>query len=201
MQPKQPRSKRTRILVLALSIFALLALIASFGGCNREPTNRPTPQTQASPTSSPVPEATQGTEGDTPIVVKGGGSIDLDFDENAYTGSGNICVGCKITSVTLQQLPPPGQPSTSLPTQCPFTGSDRKIKIETAGNNDITVEQNTLGVEIGFDKSKYPAVVNACGDEKKHHSHPGVIQHVKLNGTECTVCSTPQRCKVVIHVF
>ena len=204
MQPAQPPNHRTPTAfwfgVLALLVIAP-SLLMSCNGSGRNQRTDSSPSPQGSPT--PTPEGgTQYLRGDTPIVVKGGGSIDLDFDDSAYTGTGNpTCVGCKITSVTLEQLPPAGQPATASPVPCTLPAADPEIKVKTAGGtHDITVKKVTNGVEVAFPKANYPSVVNACGDEKKRHSHAGVIQQVTVNGNACSGCSGP-RCKVVIHVF
>lgn len=204
MQPAQPPNHRTPTAfwfgLLALLVIAP-SLLMSCNGSGRNQRTDSSPSPQASPT--PTPEGgSEYLRGDTPIVVKGGGSIDLDFDDNAYTGTGNpTCVGCKITSVTLQQIPNTGQPTTSSPVPCSLPAGDPEIKVKTAGgSHDITVKKVTSGVEVAFAKANYPAVVNACGDEKKRHSQSGVIQQVTVNGNTCSGCSGP-RCKVVIHVF
>ena len=205
MQPAQPPNHRTHNAIW-FCLLALLVIAPSLlGSCKTEPSRNQPLSASPSPTPQGTPGPNGGSEylrGDTPIVVKGGGSIDLDFDDNAYTGTGNpTCVGCKITSVTLQQLPPAGQPTTSAPVPCTLTAADPEIKVKTAGgSHDITVKKVTSGVEIAFAKPNYPAVVNACGDEKKRHSQSGVIQQVTVNGNTCAGCSGP-RCKVVIHVF
>jgi hypothetical protein len=202
MEPIQTPRNRTRIVVVGLCMFALLVITVGLGGCNGTPSQNSSVTTNPTPTPTPPPK--DSPRGDTPIIVKGGGSIDLDFEEDAYPGSGNpLCPGCKITSVTLQQLPPGNQPVTSVPVTCTPSGAEiTEVLIQTAGgNHDVTVKKTT-GVEIVFDKPKYPEVVNDCGEEKKHHAHAGVIQGVKVNGTACTTgCDRWQRCKVTIHVF
>ena len=203
MEPIQPPPRRTHFVVVGLCMFALLIITVGLGGCNGTPSQNS--QVTTNPTPTPTPPPKDSPRGDTPIVVKGGGSIDLDFDENAYPGAGNpLCPGCKITSVTLQQLPPGNQPIASQPVTCtPSPNAEiTEVLIETAGgNHNVTVKKNN-GVEIVFDRRKYPAVVNDCGDEKEHHGHSGVIQGVKVNtNTTCSGCTQWQRCKVTIHVF
>ena len=205
MEPKQPPANRNHIFVVGLCMFALLIITVGLGGCNGTPSQNSSVTTNPTPTPTPPPK--DSPRGDTPIVVKGGGSVDLDFDENAYPGAGNpVCPGCKITSVTLQQLPPGNQPVTSAPVACTPTGGGEitEVLIDTAGgadNHNVTVKKTT-GVEIVFNRDKYKEVVNDCGEERKHHAHAGVIQGVKVNGTACTTgCDRWQRCKVTIHVF
>jgi hypothetical protein len=203
MQPKQPRTKRTHLVVGYISIFALFALIASLGGCNKTPVDH----TERGPASaSPKPTGTpESGKADTPIVVKGGGSIDLDFDDNAYSNTPNpVCMGCRITKVELEQIRETGQPIPQNPviTQCPFQSAPT-VAIETAGHQaDISVNSINGGVQIAFIDAQYPGVITECGDAKKHHSRTGVIQDVKVNNVSCEGCrGNPHRCRVVIHVF
>jgi len=203
MQPKQPRAKRTRIIVLSLSIFVLLALIANLGGCSKEPASRPTPQALASPTPTPKPEGTPKIDGDTPIVVKGGGSIDLDFDDRYFTGSPIKCAGCTITSVELEQIEDTGKPipSSSTFTQClptPLPSPIPPITVKTFfGIADLAITSDD-GVTIEFKEKDYPGVINHCGDPKKHHSQHGRITGVKVGDDTCKGCTTWKRCKVII---
>jgi hypothetical protein len=203
MQPIQPRSKRTRILVLSLSIFVLLALIASFGGCNREPVNRLTPQAQASPTPTPQGTPPTKTDGDTPIVVKGGGSIDLDFDEAIFAGAIPTCTTCKITSVELEQIRDKGQsiPQTPIFTQClptPLPNPIPQIKVQTLfGIANVNITSGISGVTIDFSEGSYPGVIDQCGDPRKHHSEATIIG-VKVGDKTCEGCTKWKRCKVII---
>jgi hypothetical protein len=207
MQPAQPPNHRNHTAVW-LGILALLVIASTLiGACKTEPgpqpgvpSPSPSPQGSPGPTGSPV-----YLRGDTPIVVKGGGSIDLDFDDNAFTGMPKpMCANCRITKVELEQIKDTGQPIPPAPvlTQCPFTSAPT-VTVETNGNqDDIAIKSTAGGVEIEFPGAQYPGVITECGDAKKHHSKNGVIKDVKVNGTSCAGCTGNwKRCKVVIHVF
>lgn len=201
MQPAQPRPPKTRT-VVCIGIFALTVItLGLFGACSSAPETS-TRQQQPIATPSPTPLASPPLEAETPIVVKGGGSIDLDFDENVFPGTTPKCPDCKITTVTLLQIPPPGPiPSPSpTPVPCTFTG-DPTISVETAGNtDDITIKGTNSGVEIGFDSGRYPGIITACGDARKHHSQNGVIKGVKVNNQPCEGCTVFRRCKIDVTV-
>jgi len=204
MDPVQRRANRTRILIGGLSLFALLFVTLLLGvSCNKPDTQQnpaaatptPTPNPSLSPSSLP-------TSGDTPIIVKGGGSIDLDFDDNVFTGGTPSCTNCRITRVDLEQIKDKGQPiSTPVLTPCPFTGP-ATVKILTKGGGDnITV--STIagpGVVINYNSVNYPGVVTECGDPVKHHSE-GEIENVTVNDNPCGGCTKWKRCKVHIHIF
>ena len=198
MEPIQRRANGTHILVVGLCMFALLVITVSLGaGCSKAPS--PGAQTTS---PSPSPSPAEIPRADTPIVVKGGGSIDLDYVDTIFTGTPPACTNCTIKSVTLEQIKDTGQPIPPTPvlTDCPFTG-DPTILIETRGNSDnVTVRGTSNNVQIDFPARKYPGVISACGDEKKRHSKDGEIKKVKVNGTTCGGCSKWKRCKVVITV-
>ncbi|HSB27213.1 MAG TPA: hypothetical protein VLE19_05145 [Pyrinomonadaceae bacterium] len=200
MQTARPHPPRTRSIVW-ISIFALIVItLVLFGACNPTPdtSSRQAPAT-ASP--SPSPLGSPPIEADTPIVVKGGGSVDLDFNENIFPGATPKCATCKISSVTLEQIPPAGSPiSSPTPVQCTFTG-DPTISVETANGNDkVTIKGTSSGVEIDFNASMYPGIITSCGDARKHHSQNGVITGVKLNGQGCSGCTVFKRCKIEVTV-
>ena len=200
MQTARPRPPRTRSIVW-ISIFALIVIsLVLFGACNPTPetTNRQAPAT-ASPSPSPV--GSPPIEADTPIVVKGGGSVDLDFNENIFPGATPTCTNCKIKEVTLTQIPPTGSPiSSPTPVQCTFTG-DPTISVETSNGNDkVTIKGTNNRVEIDFNAGRYPGIITSCGDARKHHSQSGVITGVKVNGQGCSGCTVFKRCKIDVTV-
>ena len=198
MEPIQPPRSRTHIVVVGLCMFALLMITVSLGGgCRQEPSRGE----QVAPTPPPTPRPTEAPPADTPIIVKGGGSIDLDFNGTIFSGTTPACTNCRIKAVELTQIKNTGEPiGTSTPTQCSFTG-DPTIKIETRGSiDDVTVKGTSTSVEIGFTAASYPGVVSECGDDKKYHSTDGKITGVKVNGNACSGCSNWKRCKVDITV-
>jgi|GEM_PF-6623535 len=198
MEPIQRRANGTHILVVGLCMFALLVFTVSLGaGCRQEPS----PKAQTT-TPSPSPTPKEIPEGDTPIVVKGGGSIDLDYVDTVFTGTPPSCTNCSITRVTLQQIKGTGEPihPPVQPVECRLP-SNPEITIETKNNSDnVTVKGTSNSVKIDFPAAKYPGVITACGDEEKRHSKDGEIKKVKINGTECGGCRNWKRCRVVISV-
>lgn len=199
MEPIQRRAIGTHIVVVGLCMFAILVITVSLGGgCRRQ---EPSPKAQTT-SPSPTPNPAETPEGDTPIVVKGGGSINLEFADTVFTGTPPSCTNCSVTSVTLQQIKKTGDPIDPAvdPVQCRLP-SNPEITIETKNNSDnITVKGTANTVQINFPAAKYPGVITACGDEEKRHSKDGEIKKVKVNGTECGGCSNMKRCKVVISV-
>ena len=201
MKPTQPPANRTHVVVVGLCMFALLVITVSLGGgCSTTPP--PAKEAQAAP--SPTPTGSPLVPpGDTPIIVKGGGSIDLDFSETVFTGTPPACTGCSIEKVELEQIKETGQPipPTAVLTPCTYTG-DPTVTIETQGNSDnVTVTGTSNTVKIDFPVLKYPGVINSCGDPRKFHSKDGEIKKVKVNGTECGGCAgNSKRCKVLITV-
>src|SRR5688572_7375916 len=163
MEPIQRRANGTHILVVGLCMFALLVITVSLGGgCSKAPS--PGAQTT---TPSPTPTPKESPEADTPIVVKGGGSIDLEFADSVFTETPPSCTNCRVTKVMLEQIKDTGQPIPPTPvlTDCPFTG-DPTILIETRRNSDdVTVKAIANTVQIDFPAAKYPGVITACGDE------------------------------------
>ena len=201
MNPIQPQTNRTHIVVVCLSIFALLVVVGLSGACAGRPDSS---GATSSPSPTPTPTGSpRALDGDTPIIVKGGGSIDLDFNTDVFTGTTPSCTNCRITRVDLEQIKDKGEPIPQTPvlTQCTFTGPPT-IRILTKGGTDnVTVNSITGGVVIDFDAAKYPGIITECGDAKKHHSKDGEIENVTVNGTSCGGCSKWKRCKVSIHVF
>ena len=210
MQPAQPPVHRSHTAIW-LGVLALLVIASTLiGGCKKEPGPQPgVPSPSPSPQASPTGPGGTPTEvlGDTPIVVKGGGSIDLEFNETIFPGTSTaVCANCKIKSVTLEQIKDTGQPipTTPEPKICQFQGEYPEIRIRTKNNaNDITVVGKNNGtVEIGFG-NKYPGVISECGDERKHHSNLGEIKGVSINQNpdDCEGCgNNPKRCKIVVTV-
>ena len=203
MNPIQPRANRTHIVVVGVSIFALLVITVILGGaCNRPGPAQP--QATGSPTPTPSPTGSpRSLDGDTPIIVKGGGSIDLDFNPDVFTGTTPSCTNCRITKVELEQIKDKGEPSlpAPTPTQCTFTGPPTVSILTKGGAENVTVNSITGGVVINFNDAKYPGIVTECGDAKKHHSKDGEIEGVTVNNVPCQGCSKWKRCKVLIHVF
>ena len=199
MQPAQPPAHRSHR-VFWLGILASLVIASSlFGGCKTEP---PQP---GSPTPTPTPQLGDTDQrGDTPIVVKGGGSIDLEFDDKIFTATAKpVCVNCKIKSVTLEPIKDTGQPIIPKPSpELCGVGEITKVRIETKHNaNDIVVMKVDNGVEIDPDDN-YPGVISECADERKHHSRYGEIKGVKVNNSleDCGGCTNWKRCKIVVRV-
>jgi hypothetical protein len=199
MEPIQPPAKSSHIVVVGLCMFALLVITVSLGGgCSQAPS--PRSQTTTTPTPTPTPK--DSPRADTPIIVKGGGSIDLDFEDGVFSGTPPACTGCSISRVALQQIKDTGNPIDPPvdPVPCDFTG-DPTIKIETRGSiDDVTVQGTSNTVQITYPAANYTGVISECGDEKKRHSTDGKITAVKVNGTPCTGCTNWKRCKVMITV-
>lgn len=199
MEPIQPPTRRTHFVVVGLCMFALLIITVGLGGCSQEPPRGE----QVTPSPRPTPKPTDVPPGDTPIIVKGGGSIDLDFDSTIFSGSPPACTNCSIESVTLEQIKETGQPIPTSPvlTECRLPANP-VVTIETQGNADnVTITGTATTVKIDFPVTQYPGVLNACGDPKKFHSKDGEIKKVKVNGTECGGCAgNAKRCKVLIKV-
>src|SRR5215510_7290076 len=96
MAPMQPPANRNHLVVVGLCIFALLVITVGLGsGCGTTPSQDARVTTNPTPTPTPTPK--ESPRGDTPIVVKGGGSIDLDFNEDVFRGTPPACTNCKIT--------------------------------------------------------------------------------------------------------
>jgi hypothetical protein len=202
MHPIKPPAKRTHVVLASLSIFALLAITVMLQSSCDRPGG---PPGKATATPTPTPTATpekQILDGDTPIIVKGGGSIDLDFNPAAFYGNPPACANCRITKVELEQIKDAGQPHTT-PVLTPCTlPAQPTIKILTKQNrDDITVRTSGTGVSIEYSETQYPGIVSECGDPKKHHSKDGEIEGVSINNVPCGGCTKWKRCKVWIHVF
>ena len=76
---KETTSRReiTKAAVIAAVAAPIAAVLAS---C----TNQPTPGGEATPSASPAPTRPKRDGGDSPIIVGGGGSVIIDFDESDY---------------------------------------------------------------------------------------------------------------------
>jgi len=210
MDTKQLRANRTHIVAVGLGIFALLVITVMLEVSCNKPDGTPR-QLTATPTPSPTPlgsptEVPPG--GDTPIIVKGGGSIDLDYNETLFTGTPLTCANCTITSLTLDQIPKTGDPPNPSPTPCTFPSPSTEISIETNhGNQDGITIKSTPGVGVQIIPalhSTYGDFITECGDEKKHHSVSGEIQHIRVVGVaghECDGCNgNKKRCKIEVTV-
>lgn len=205
MHPIKPRPNRTHVILASLGIFALLATTVILqASCDRPagPPGQATTTSTPTPTPAPSGTPTRPLDGDTPIIVKGGGSVDLDFNENVFYGTPPACTNCRITKVELEQIKDTGQPIPA-PSPIPCTlPAQPTIKILTKQNaDDITVRSTQTGVSIEFAEAKYPGIVTECGDAKKHHSKDAEIEGVTINNVACTGCTKWKRCKVLIHVY
>ena len=206
MHPNKPPANTTRVILASFSIFSLLVITVMIASCAK-PDGPPGQVTgTASPTPTPTPTGSPSSlplDGDTPIIVKGGGSIDLDFSDNVFYGTPPACSNCKITKVELEQIKDTGQPNPPSPvlTPCALPANPSiKIKAKQAAD-DITVKTTGTGVAIEYSAANYPGIVTECGDAKKHHSKDGEIEGVSINNVPCSGCTKWKRCKVLIHVF
>jgi len=203
MDPIQRRANRTRLIVLGLSFFALLVITVLLGvSCNKPDT--PQRPVKASPSPTPSGTPTSLPFGDTPIIVKGGGSIDLEYDEAIFTGNPLTCSTCTIKSVTLDQIPDAGQKPSPSPSPCTLPSPIPDITIETKNNkDDITIVSIAGGgVQIKPKAgSTYDDLITECGDEKKHHAVDGEIKKIKVGNDECGGCTgNKKRCRIEILV-
>jgi hypothetical protein len=209
---KQLSPNRSRIIAIAVCIFALLVFTLMLAVSCRKPDVPPRQVTTATPTPNPSPSPSGSLvplSGDTPIIVKGGGSIDLEYQDDHFTGNPLTCSNCTITSLTLDQIPEKGQHPNPSPVSCsiPSPSAAFEISIETNQNNKdgITIK-NIPGVGVQIIPaagSTYDDVITECGDEKKHHSVDGEIKKINVDGQElpCNRCNgNKKRCKIELKV-
>jgi len=195
MLPTRPGANTIPIarFLAILTLFAITAVLNT--SCNKDQNPRSDAVQQPSPSPSARPSGTPPVREDTIIVIKGGGSVDVNFDEKVFRSDGAahpkyVCATCDYTELEVGPVSGPFGPP------CKIANQNSSMHIDAGGGNkDIKIKRNPAhGLEIDFDNTEY-----ILTGTKPHHSANGHLKKIKVDPSSLS-CQCPTTVECEIHI-
>ena len=177
-----------------LTLCVMAAILTS--SCNKDQNSRREAiQPAASPRPSPNPSVKPKPEGETIIVIKGGGSVDVDFDKTYYVSNGATNPLMCVRNATIMEFEAGAANSPGPFTPCTISNQNSAITIDAGGGKkNIKIKRNSAhGLQIEFYKSEYQDTTGT-----KHHSPNAHLKKITVNPPlpNCQ-CPTTGECAII----
>jgi len=197
MLPTKPSANTTptALFIAMLTLFVITAVLNTSCNKDQNPRSDAVQQPGASPSPSARPSGTPPIREDTIIVIKGGGSVDLDFDEKVFVSDGSahpkyVCAKCDYTELEVGPVSGPFGPP------CKIANQNSSMHIDAGGGNkDIRIKRNPAhGLVIDFDNTEY-----ILTGTKPHHGAHGHLKKIDVNPSLSCQCPTTGECEIHIR--
>jgi len=191
-KPSANTTPTPRFLAL-LTLFVIAVVLNTSCNKDQNPRSDAVQQPAASPSPSARPSGSPPTKEETIIVIKGGGSVYLNFDEKVFLSDGAtkpkyVCATCDYTILEVGPLGGPFGPP------CKIANQNSSMHIDAGGGNKDIKIKRTHGLEIDFDTQEY-----AQNGANGHHSAHGHLKKIDVNPSLSCQCPTTGECEIHIR--